>query len=817
MDVIRELQAKTGITYSDEQLDVIGSTGGLFVSAAAGSGKALPNNTKVLIPHGYVRIDKLSVGDVICGADGGEQTVVGVFPQGQKPVWEIEFSDGVVSRCCPEHLWAYQTYDMHCRNEWKVGSLSEMVAIPLRVSSYTDSGTIVCHKNLCIPAYSYVGQPQSQRAVAAIRDTGTVAEMTCIKVSNPDGLFVIDNFVVTHNTTVMTHMMTKRALCGEFGDLRRVLGITYSKSGATEMDTRLENLFEQFDLGYAVKMKTIHALCFEMLTKWFGHFQLESNTFSLWRDAFSTSKVLSRNFEAQQAIPQLLGLQIGRLLKRDELYRTVAFRESGVENAAYALAVDAYTDLKRKNGVIDFDDLLTQVYGAFRRDPAFAEHFGGLWDTILMDEAQDASKVQFEILRHLLGKSTMSEEEHRERVRSSLVLVGDTDQCIYEWRGSDVIGVSRISSGYSLPVKTLSTNYRCKSDIVTTAAKSIVRNALRQPKTLQSYVDGGSVEFVPVTGGLFDESLALAETLKTTIKDFPDTSKAVLVRNNYHAVPLELLSTAAKISYTRNAGRETGSALVSQLINCVYAFNEEPSSIVLSKSLYLIVEGLNKPASERLAQIIASGGSDFIVWADWFLGHFTSGWDVTIGAELDKTGDAWVKLNSEFRGSLGRSEKAFESLRSLLSAHSSEGLAGAMSHIRRSALWAFSGSPDTARTFVGIVDTFSYLARLGVLSETIRSYGKHRNSKKSKVSILTMHSAKGLEWDTVYLLCDDEMAVPSALTVEILGQKFGAREVQEYLEAERRLHYVAVTRARDKLVVIGDYDKRSRFLKEGGV
>lgn len=125
----------------NQKLAVTHMDGACCVSASAGSGKALVNSTLLQTPNGQIEIGKAKIGDTILGRDGKITSITGVYPQGKKQVYEVEFSDGHIVECCNEHLWTVQTASMRTsRNTFKTLSLQEIIdTIPL--AKITKSGT----------------------------------------------------------------------------------------------------------------------------------------------------------------------------------------------------------------------------------------------------------------------------------------------------------------------------------------------------------------------------------------------------------------------------------------------------------------------------------------------------------------------------------------------------------------------------------------------------------------------------------------------------------------------------------------------------
>lgn len=186
-EFVEEFEEKSGMILADRQREFIESldkTNILFLIGNAGSGKALKNSSSVQTPRGPVRIDSLNVGDKVFGADGNVCSVLGVYPQGKKEVWEVEFSDGTIIECCEEHLWTYQTASMRTSKaknatKWKTDSLKN---ITKNVKLRTKSGRGE-RNNLYIPMtepvkYRKNKLPIPPYALGAMIGDGSMSQMT---------------------------------------------------------------------------------------------------------------------------------------------------------------------------------------------------------------------------------------------------------------------------------------------------------------------------------------------------------------------------------------------------------------------------------------------------------------------------------------------------------------------------------------------------------------------------------------------------------------------------------------------------------------
>lgn len=139
------------------QAEIVKDTEGqVLVLAGAGSGKALKNGSKVQTPNGPVPIESLKIGDSVFNINGGISKITGVFPQGKKEVWKVEFSDGVIVECCKDHLWTYQTSSQRGKKAaYKTTTLEEISKLPLQ----TNAGDYE-RWNLYIPMTQAVAYPE---------------------------------------------------------------------------------------------------------------------------------------------------------------------------------------------------------------------------------------------------------------------------------------------------------------------------------------------------------------------------------------------------------------------------------------------------------------------------------------------------------------------------------------------------------------------------------------------------------------------------------------------------------------------------------
>lgn len=167
--------------FVESDIDIV------FGGGAAGVGKALSVKEQVLTKNGFVTISSLKVGDKILDVRGQEQEVLGVYPQGYKAMAKIEFESGKSAKCCKEHLWEVKVLTSVFKNHWDIMNTREMQLFIKRAGA------------LAIP--TFLDYRYKTDKVISITDLEEEEECVCIKVSSKEGLFVISEYIVTHNTS----------------------------------------------------------------------------------------------------------------------------------------------------------------------------------------------------------------------------------------------------------------------------------------------------------------------------------------------------------------------------------------------------------------------------------------------------------------------------------------------------------------------------------------------------------------------------------------------------------------------------------------
>ena len=433
---------------------------------------------------------------------------------------------------------------------------------------------------------------------------------------------------------------------------------------------------------------------------------------------------------------------------------------------------EAYQKELRKSGAFDFDDLLTEVLYAMRHNSDIGKHYSSMFSRILVDEYQDTNRVQNEILKQFTGERTV------------VTVVGDDDQSIYGWRGARVENILRFPDEFkgAFTIR-LETNYRSTGNILAASSSLVSHNRNRHGKTLIPVTGPGEKVRVHQTLTPEDEAhFILSSARDMNADETPWNEIAVLFRTNAQSRPLETMCRRMQIPY--------------EVVGTVRFFERAEIKDIVAY-LRIIVNPADTASFRRVLNkptrgVGAKGQDAFFRWAS------DNGTDVV--TTLEKSGLV--------EGISNRGRKALETLGKNLR-HCMDGVnAGDTASDIVDRVLDFTGLPDLYasgeiadesriqniqefRRYAAEYDARSPDGGLpGFLAEQSLLSSSDTWSGDEKLVLMTLHSAKGLEFDSVFVSGLEEGMLPF-----IRAQEYAPKDLEE----ERRLLYVGMTRARKKL------------------
>jgi DNA helicase-2/ATP-dependent DNA helicase PcrA len=341
-------------------------------------------------------------------------------------------------------------------------------------------------------------------------------------------------------TTVLTRRIAHRVATGSALP-RHVLALTFTRDAAAELKRRLRRL----DMREPIEAGTFHSVALRLLrdralanNRPTPH--VANDRLRLVRECLTELKLRA---EANGALADIDWAR-ARLVdpQRYEAACRMARRRSAVPGSRFAELFTAYEQLKRRRGVVDFDDLLEGVLEALRTDRPWADGVRWRYRHFFVDEAQDLNPLQGALLDELRDG------------RPDLCLVGDPRQAIYGWNGADHTMLSDVGEHFrGTTVLTLSTNYRCSPQVVRAGAAAL--HASGQADDSRSAISDGPSIVVRQLADEHDEAASIVGHLRTLLTRQPGNRLAVLARTNEQVNALQRVLTSHGIPTERTAGR----------------------------------------------------------------------------------------------------------------------------------------------------------------------------------------------------------------------------------------------------------------------
>jgi len=587
-----------------------------------------------------------------------------------------------------------------------------------------------------------------------------------------------------------TRVLTARVchLIQEFGiSPKKILTVTFTNKAAGEMRERITKLLGSEPIG--MWMGTFHAMGARLLRRhadrlgWDRSFSIFDSDQSL-RLIKSVQEELGLDLKRWN--PKAIRAEISNSKNRLEDDKTFQLEtQSGSELFIRTVGqvFSAYQEALQAQDAFDFDDLLMKPVELLEGHRDLLEHYRGRFSFILVDEYQDTNRAQFRFVELLA------------RAHGNLMVVGDPDQSIYAWRGADVRNILDFETAFpSTRVVPLEINYRSKESILSAANAVIGENVNRPKKILRASRKGGDKITLVETSNEKDEAQWIVSEIQDQIQSTQGLSIcdcAVLYRTNAQARALEDAFLRARMPY--------------QVVGGLRFYQRREIQDVLAY-LRLISNPKDKTAFDRIVNYPRRG-----------IGHTTrehlTRWAVDQGVTmLEAAGRAEEVPGIRTAGVRGL--KQFADLMRRLSLRATqatigeilEGLVEDISLIKhlnnegpdgedrvRNVIELIAGTLDFDATLAQTIepdeiDTFTeldlFLQEVALIADLDRL-----DPGSETVTLMTLHNAKGLEFSLVFIAGLEEGLFPLSR----------AYDEADALEEERRLFYVGITRAEDKL------------------
>ena len=551
-----------------------------------------------------------------------------------------------------------------------------------------------------------------------------------------------------------------------------ILTITFSKAGARDMRRRYEGLFGQLEKETPL-FCTIHSFCYQVVgsycqaTGGVAPQLIEARERSMaLREIYQriNQEFLSEDLE-EELVSNLSFIKNAMLRQEDvEQNEKQPAEKRVLETQIKNLwsIYKAYNNFKRDNGLMDFDDMLSYTLTILKKYPQILEYYQDRYPYLCVDEAQDTSKLQHAVIGLLAQKS------------QNLFLVGDEDQSIYRFRGACPENLLEFPKQYpKAKLLKMEENFRSTGEIVEHANRFISFNKQRYPKNMFTHNERGGPIEVKKLHDFADQYHAAIEAYLAE----PGTT-AFIYRNNLSAVPIADILDRNDVDFyiKEHKARLKNNYVVSDVLAFFSLSFDSKDFAAFSRIFYKTSSCLKRNMLSRIPQGPLMEGESYFDRM------------VTLCDENQNTGK--IRYISMMVEQLHKMEpvKAMECILYQI---------GYLGYLEFTSGAGYSMQAQKLNILMSLASRVStveqFLDRIDELDEIVV---QHAQRPQARLTLTTAHSAKGLEFDTVVLLdcMDDIFPAHSAVEKWKLG-------MEEEMEEEARLFYVACTRARKRLVL----------------
>ncbi len=612
-----------------------------------------------------------------------------------------------------------------------------------------------------------------------------------------DGAVLVSAGAGSGKTTLLTHRIGN--LIRDYNvNPYNILAITFTNKAAKEIFNRVTAWGNQTN---GIWISTFHSMCAKILRRDIDKLGYKQ-TFSIYSDS-----------DSDKLVDQIL-IEKNLAEQKKDLKKSILFHISNCKNNNYTLkeyheinqTVDEidkimqvfyeYENRMQTANALDFNDLLTKTYTLLKEHEEVLDYYASRFRYILVDEFQDTNVIQYELVKLLASK------------HKNIFVVGDEDQCIYSWRGASYKNIARFIREFNAKVFKLELNYRSSSNILNLANNLIKNNSSRIEKNLQA-VNGEGLEPEFYTGySEQDEATYIASKIDflTKEKGYSYKDFAVLMRVNSLSLAFEQIFLAYNIPHKIFGGFKFFERVeIKLVISYLKLFSNPDDEVAFLRVINMPKRGLGDVAIEHLRSLASSLGKSLLETVLEIHLHDFPASAKTKFYEFGKI----VKTLQEKQKELSFDEFANEVVDKF--------------EIKK----MYNTSIDEELYKVMNIDTFlsnifefakkNPTFTLNDYLESITLTSDIDNMDESDVvSIATVHSVKGLEFKVVFVVGLEEGLFP-------IKRAYNSKSE---LEEERRLMYVAVTRAKERLYTTNtnsrfmygrrDISIQSRFIKELG-
>jgi DNA helicase-2/ATP-dependent DNA helicase PcrA len=577
----------------------------------------------------------------------------------------------------------------------------------------------------------------------------------------------------------------------------QILAVTFTNKAAEQMKNRVMSLLRTRRSGNPW-ISTFHSFCVRVLRRYVESIGYGKD-FAIYDEVDQLSllkNVLKAiDVEEQQLAPRLILAKISFAKNHGLSPETLYQQAYDLKTEKIAIAFDLYEKRLKQANAVDFDDLLLKTVAVLNSHPPALAALNTQFHYIMVDEYQDTNRIQYQLIRLLTEQ------------RQDLCVVGDEDQSIYGWRGADIQNILSFEEDYpQAHIIKLEQNYRSTKNILDAAGAVVSHNRARKGKTLWTEEKGGDlVAFYEASDGEA-EALFVAQQIFSHLQSYHSDTVAVLYRTNFQSRLFEEACRRNGIAYCVVGGfsfyeRAEIKDLLAYLKVCV----NPNDSVNLLRVINTPPRGIGKTTLDLLEEEARKQGISL--------------WEIIQVALEEKT------LTPRILHALSQFHNMIQGFVACLNSTPTSRLIQKIMEESGYMHWLEQEATEESLTRLDNLKELLNAARDSEMrQETLHDFLDHaalvsetdNYDERARVTLLTLHSAKGLEFGSVFIAGLEEGLFPHSRSL------FSEQEMEE----ERRLCYVGMTRARRKLILTRARMRRylgseslsqtepSRFLRE---
>jgi DNA helicase-2/ATP-dependent DNA helicase PcrA len=560
----------------------------------------------------------------------------------------------------------------------------------------------------------------------------------------------------------------------------QILAVTFTNKAAGEMKERVERLLEGGELPL---ISTFHSACVRILRRDIRHLGYESN-FAIYDDKDSEKLIKEilgeMNIDEKKYPAKLFAASIDDCKNAGKSPDDVAGGDYFQDRVSRVYA--AYQDRLRKSNALDFNDLVLVTVRLFETVPEVLERYRDRYRWILVDEYQDTNVIQYRLVKLLAGS------------RMNLCVVGDDDQSIYRWRGADIRNILDFEKDFpGVKVVKLQQNYRSTANILAAAGKVVEKNRGRKGKTLWTENPSGErIIYRRLENDWEEANFVCREIGAFSRKDISLGEMAVFYRTNAQSRVIEEMLLREGIPYHMVGGMRFYARMeIKDILSYLKALDNPADEIALKRIINTPPRGIGHSTIDKVAALAAE--RNFTFYEALKIAVESS----VLPSAAGKKVAAFIAMMERFRGMIETTPLAELASSIIQETGYADRLTEERTEEARDRL-------SNLRELLAALEEFEQESEEGNLSAFLEQVALISNPEaddgtKNSVTLMTLHSAKGLEFPVVFMIGMEERLFPHVRSLED----------PEQMEEERRLCYVGMTRAKERLFLTNARRRRT--------